>query len=520
MSKKSGLLLLVVAAILAVLGFLFISCAPAPPEEEVTPPEEAVEEVPEEWVSLEEAAKPWKGETLRLIGEGLPPLEALEKVKAEFEEITGVNVVIEMYGHEEVIEKTTLDFAGATGTYDLILNPHREIGRYVAAGWIQPLGRFYEDPKLRDPAFNIERDIVSDEWFRETNMYKDTMYGLPFHFITKYLWWRYDLLEHPDEQTAFKAEYGYELPAPPITWDEYLDVAEFFVRKKGETLAGEVLDHDFYGTTIQAARHVATWYGYLNVLYSFGEREIQLPDNRGDSYGPVVINTPGAVEALELYVNLLKYSPPGTVTYTWDETQAAQQTGLVAMAMQWDDAVFAVEDPQASVAAGKMAYSGIPIQNEKITQIEGWSFFIPTSSKKPELAWLFMQWAMGGTSQIAQMVGGGQSAIRGTYDNPEIKDLPYAAVSIYLKTKGELVLPEREPGADSGHGVPTRYLEAINPATGDTSVSIVAKPTFPEQAEATDTIILAVNRALLGEMTPKEALDWAAEELKRILPSE
>ncbi|MFN3308785.1 MAG: hypothetical protein ACK44E_06190, partial [Anaerolineales bacterium] len=55
------------------------ACAPAaPPTPEAKPVETAAEQVPTgEW-SLAKAAEPWRGQTLRLIGEALPPLEALE----------------------------------------------------------------------------------------------------------------------------------------------------------------------------------------------------------------------------------------------------------------------------------------------------------------------------------------------------------------------------------------------------------------------------------------------------------
>ncbi len=505
-SKASNLLILLilVTLVLASSGFM-------PTPAEASAPAE------EEW-SLEKAAEPWKGETLTMIGEALPPLEALEELKSEFEEITGVKVVIESLGHEEAVEKVTLDFAGQTGVYDMVLQPHRTLGKYVEAGWLRPVDEFYNNPALRDPNFSFENDLLSEVWFRETNMYKDQIYGLPFHFISMYLWYRYDWFEHPDEKAAFMEKYGYELPSPPVTWQEYKDTAEFFTRKAGETLAGEVLEHDVYGNTWGAARHVTSWYDYLNVLYSFGGREIYLPDNRGDSYGPIGINSEEAVKALEYILEILPYCPPGTLTYTWDEKQASQQTGLTAMALQWDDATFAVEDPEQSEVPGKIAYSGVPIGEEKIVQIEGWSYFIPTSSKKPELAWLFIQWAMGKDVQIAQMMKGGESALRPTYEDEDVANISYVPTAVYLKTGGEWALKVREEGDATGVGVPRRYLEAVNPKSGDTSVTMVSKPTFPEEEPITETMVLAINRALRGEQTPKEALDWCAEEFARILP--
>lgn len=466
------------------------------------------------WISLEENSKPYEGITLHVIGESLPPLEALDSVKHIFEERTGIKVEIEMLGHQEVIEKTTADFVGRTGIYDVVLNPHREIGKLVSNGWIEPLEKYYNNPNLRDPNFNwSEGTFINPYWFQEVCTYEDTVYGLPFHFISMYMWYRYDLFEHPEEQAKFLERYGYPLPSPPITVQQYLDTAEFFTRKAGETLAGEVLQSDFYGTAIQGARHVSTWYGYLNFLYSFGGREMLI--ERGCEKGKVTLNSPEAVEALEYYLKLAKFSPPGVMTYTWDETQAAQQQGIVAQAIQWDDATYAIEDPKQSLVYGKIAYSGVPIARAKITQVEGWSMFISKFSENKEAAWLFLQWCMGPDAQVAQMLNGGASAVRATYEDEKVRNIPYVPTALYLKSNE--VLAVRKKGSPNGYGVPEDYLNAINPLTGDTSVTSIPKPTFPEQEWIVDRIMVAVSEALLGEKTPKETLDWAQEEIVKEL---
>jgi hypothetical protein len=125
---------------------------------------------------------------------------------------------------------------------------------------------------------------------------------------------------------------------------------------------------------------------------------------------------------------------------------------------------------------------------------------------------------MGSQIQIAQMKLGGQSALVTTYEDPEVLEIPYVATSVYLKTKGETVLKTRQIGDPSGVGVPQRYVDAINPKTNDTSVTIVAKPTFPEEEPLTEAIILWVNRAVSGEVTPEEALAELEKEMTAILP--
>ena len=468
--------------------------------------------------TLAEAAAPWKGETLRFIGESLPPLEALASIKGEFEQITGVKVEIEQYGQAEVIQKTMADFVGKTKIYDMILSPHRQLGTYVENDWLLPLDDFLNHKSLHDPAFDIQGGAILDEkYWHEVSWYNDRAYGLPFHFISMYMWHRYDVFENPAEQSAFKAKYGYSLPSPPVTSKEFYDTAEFFTRKKGAKLAGKPLESDVYGVTLMGKRHVSTWYTFINFLYSFGGRDIYI--DKGSEYGKIGINSPEAVKALEYYKSLAKYCPPGLLSAGWDESQAAIQQNIALMGIEWDDAVGAVENPKESLVAGNIVYSGVPIEKEKICQIEGWNYHIPKFSNKPELAWLFVQWAMGTEVQKEQMAKGGQSAIRAVYDDKEVLSKPYVPTAVYLKTGGKEVLGTRDTGSKNPWGLPKTYMNAKNPKTNDTKVTLVPKPTFPEQEELMQAILLAVSKTLSDEATPKQALDEAAETYKKILGS-
>ncbi|MDR3123365.1 MAG: extracellular solute-binding protein [Treponema sp.] len=466
--------------------------------------------------TLAEAAAPWKGETLRFIGESLPPLEALAEVKGEFENITGVKVEIEQYGQAEVNQKTMADFVGKTQIYDMILAPHRQNGTYVQNDWLLPLENFLNDPKLHDPAFDIAGGaMLDDNWWQEVSWHNEKLYGLPFHFIAMYTWYRWDVFDNPIEQAAFKAKYGYDLPSPPVTADEVYDCSEFFTRKKGETLCGETLTDDVYGITLMGKRHVSTWYNILNVLYVFGTREIFA--GHGYEYGKIGINSPESVEALEYYKKLSKFCPPGLLSADWDASQAAMQQGLALMGWEWDDAVGAVENPKESMVAGKIAYTGLPIAKEKAVGIEGWNYCIPKLSKKPELAWLFLQWAMGTMVQKQQMAFGGESGVAAVYDDPEVQQKPYVPTAVYLKTGGNKIIGIRKVGDQSGWGVPEAYANAINPKTGTTEVSQISKPTFPEQQEIVDAILLAASKILSDEMAVKPALDECAATFEKIL---
>ena len=55
--------------------------------------------------------------------------------------------------------------------------------------------------------------------------------------------------ENPEEKANFREIYRYDLQVPK-NFIQYYNIAEFFTRKKGEKLAGEVLEQDFYGVGI------------------------------------------------------------------------------------------------------------------------------------------------------------------------------------------------------------------------------------------------------------------------------
>jgi len=421
--------------------------------------------------SLEKAAEPYRGVTLRTIGESLPPLEAMGKLKADFEKRTGIKVAIEMYEHSEAVNKVMLDLNSKVGRYDFILQPHRELGRFVTNGHLRPIEKFLNNPVLRDPSFIPEKVLQPVLW-KEISQYDGKMYGFPFTALTMYMWYRKDMLNDPQEQAGFKAKFGYDLKVPS-TWKEYTDAAVWFNRP----------DKKFYGTAIQGKRHEALWYEWLNFLYSFGGDMMET--DAGSKCGPIIVNSPEAVASLEYYKSLVPYSSPDTLNFFWDDVMAQMQQGKVFELIMWNDSTYAVEDPAQSKVSGKMGFATIPVQPGskagKVGQIEGWTYLIPTDSKNPEAAYLFIQWMMGFDQQLAQHVGGGASSRPDVYAHADVKKLSYSQASM------------------------------------DTNAVARPKPTIPQAPEITDILVRELSLALTGAKTPKQALDTAAVEMNKLL---
>jgi multiple sugar transport system substrate-binding protein len=420
--------------------------------------------------SLEEAAAPYKGTTIRTIGEALPPLEAMDKLKSEFEERTGIDVVIEMYEHSEAVNKVMLDLNSKRGRYDFILQPHRELGRFVANNHVEALEKYLDNAALRDPSFQPQDQLYQGLW-KEISQYGGNIYGFPFTALTMYMWYRDDLLNDSEERAGFKAKYGYDLK-PAATWQEYTDISEWFNRP----------DKGFYGTAIQGKRHEALWYEWLNFLYSFGGDMLDV--KAGSDCGPVIVNSPEAIEASEYYKSLLVYSPADTLNYFWDDVMALMQQGKVYQMIMWNDATYAVaEDPEASTVAGKMGFDIVPQgKGGKVGQVEGWTYLIPAYSNNKEAAYLFIQWMMEMKQQLNQHLNGGASARPDVYAHPDVQKISYSKASM------------------------------------DTNAVALPKPTIPESPQITDILVRELSTYLSSDsMTAKTALDTAAAEISNLL---
>jgi multiple sugar transport system substrate-binding protein len=422
---------------------------------------------PGEW-SLERAAAPYRGVTLHAIGESLPPLEAMAKLAATFEQQTGIKVEAEMYEHSEVVNKVSLDLNARRGHYDFVLLPHRELGRFVKKGQLKEVKPFMDNPALRDPTFKPEEQLYPRLW-KEIAWYDGKIYGFPFTALTMYLWYRKDLFEDPKQRDAFKAKYGHEMKVP-TTWKEYTELAAFFHRPAER----------FYGTAIQGKRHEALWYEWLNFLYSFGGDMMET--DTGSKCGPIIVNSPEAVQSLEYYKSLIPYSPPDTLNYFWDDVMALMQQGKVFELLMWTDSTYAVEDPKQSKVSGKMAFDLTPQdKGGKVGQVEGWAYLIPSYSKNPEAAYLFIQWMMGFERQRAQHLNGGASSRPDVYADSEVKKLSYSKASV-------------------------ETLAVARP-----------KPTIPESPQITEILVRELSLVLAGQKTSKAALDTAAMEMSKLL---
>lgn len=420
------------------------------------------------------ASKPFAGTTLRFIGEAAALTEALEELSAEFEQETGIKVVVEQYPYDSVVQKTMLDFTAGTRVYDVVSIPYELLGRYVEKGYIQPVDKFLRNPKLTSPTFD-PGDIIRPMW-QGAAVWKGQCYGFPSNPCIMFMWYRKDLLEHAEEKENFKRRYGYDL-CVPTTPNEYLDVAEFFTRKKGEKLAGQVLKENFYGVAIMGKRHPSLVADFLNWAWAFGGGIF----DEGYDSGKVIIDSPANLEALEFYVSLFDRAIPGSVDYTWDEITTAMQQGIVFATINFNDQIPNLMDPSKSRVAGKMGYALTPYEVRPAAHYGAWTYAIPSQSKNPEAAYLFLQWAMSKDTQLKWTLMGGIPSRESTFKDRQVRSVEFM------------------------------------PATLDALKVSDCRPRIPEWGEMESVMQVTIHKAVTKQISPREALAHTQKEFERIL---
>jgi multiple sugar transport system substrate-binding protein len=271
--------------------------------------------------------KPFEGVTVTVVAHSghhaWPWHDEKENIKEEY----GIELNVIELTADELYSREILELTQRTGAFDIIQYNSAWIGDYE--NYLLPLDEYVEEDNdaigFSDilPAFNKAQNLWGGK------RYSVTLDGDTFLF-----YYRKDLFQHAGEKAAFKSEYGYDLPDPPKTWDQVEDIAEFFTREKGERLAGKTLTKDFYGYADQAKRgRVYYWYTFRYVPFSAPDPHYFDPDTMKP-----LINSPAAVDALEAMKRIKEYSPPGVLSWEWDELfTAAMNDGTVCMWIHWTD---------------------------------------------------------------------------------------------------------------------------------------------------------------------------------------
>ena len=427
-----------------------------------------------------EAGKPYAGTTIRVLDEITPLQETLSKIVPEFEKETGIKVEWELLNHFEVISKGQADMLSGRGAYDAVMVHSPQMGLLLDAAVIRPIDDLLGNKALTNPG--LERGDLIQPAADSLTKFKGKTYGfLNWNYNVIY-WARGDLFGHPDERAAFKKKYNYDL-APAKTLQQMRDIAEFFTRKKGEKLAGQTLESDFYGVVMEGIKGGTTLWTVLNAFVkNFG-------GDIFDADGKPTVNRPENVAAVKFWADLWKFSPPGQAEYSLIDVPTVMGNGIAAQTLAWSDFVLGIDQPGKSKLAGKFVYAGSPANaqgKKRSAETEPSGLVISKHSKQAEATYLLMQWLVDkGTQQMLfEKSGGAGVPIRNsTWALPSVKQSKYTALYAAMQ-------------------------ESLKYGT--------AKPKAPKLFEVMDVLVGLVQEVGLGKKTAEQALKEGQEKVLAI----
>ncbi len=353
--------IMIVLALLVVMG-----CDNKKEEEEKAKPEDAQ-------ISPQEGTQ----ESLRIAWAEWNPADYLEELSKDFTSDTGINVEVVQIPWESFQSEISVAFVGKSSNYDIVIGDSQWLGMNSVGGHYVDMTDWINEnidvASIYGPAMTA---------FAEYPKGSGKYWALPAEVDAAGYVYRKDLFEDPKEMEAFQEKYGYAL-APPKTYKELRDIAEFFTRK----------DKDLYG--------IATWYsnsydgitmGFQQVMWSFGGSYGDTETYKVDGH----INSEDSVKALEYYKDLLKFAPPDAPNYYWQETSDAYKAGKVAMAMNYFAFFPGIVDPEENANYHDKSGFFVAPAGPKghYISIGGQGMSISTYSKKQDIAKQYLKWFM------------------------------------------------------------------------------------------------------------------------------
>jgi multiple sugar transport system substrate-binding protein len=409
-------------------------------------------------------------------------VEAIKLALPLYEAETGVRIELDSQPYNALQQKVFAELGSQSPFYDIII---------VDTPWmpavtnqIEPLISYIEDETLTDPELLALDDFIP-KVFYDTAVYnhpdshlefpgdqsvvdvqaiKDAgfdIYGLPLQANALTMSYRSDLFEDPDEQAAFEAEYGRPL-AVPETWDEFVEVAQFFTRP----------DENLYGTTLMAGPGDWATDDFKSLLAGFGGYGKMINDQFER-----VFNGPEGEQALQLYQDLIneyQVTPPGVTSFSWDEASAAFVAGLTAMSMNYHSEVLSPD------IEGDVAYALVPAgpDGARGPHFGTWMLSVNKFSEKKDCAWQAIQWLTSPSTQTQMLA----------------TQLHPSRFSVYEAAASDPVT------AQFGN-----FYEVL----GESLAVGVGRPRLTNYGEVDEIIWTAVNKVASGAATPAEALQEA-----------
>jgi multiple sugar transport system substrate-binding protein len=316
-------------------------------------------------------AKDYTGRSLNIITHAIPVIGEPTALHAEqFAELTGakVNVVHVPFG--DLFQRIMIPFQSEQNAYDVMFYPSLWIGDF--SRFLAPVPDAYVNSTGM-------QDVTAS--FTGVATWNDEMIQYPMDGDRHYLKVRTDIFDNAGVQAKYLADTGSELVIPE-TWEDYNKVAAYFNGRDGDG-DGELN----YGSAEVAKRDDLMFSAFISRAAPYAKH----PDVKGGFFFDLetmkpLINTPGFVRGLELFIDAQASFPPGGNNFGLGDEIFSFGGGQTLMSYSWDDAYIQANQEDSRIR-NKVAAAPIPCASEVWNRTTGkWDMF-KSPNRAPYMTW-------------------------------------------------------------------------------------------------------------------------------------
>ena len=194
---------------------------------------------------FQDAAKPFKGMSIKVLSETIPTHEYESKVLTKaFEEITGIKVNHQLLGEGDVVMAVQTQMQTNVSIYDAYINDSDLIGTHARMQQAVNLTKWMagEGKDVTLPTLDLD-DFIGKQF---TTGPDGDLYQMPDQQFANLYWFRKDWFDRPEIKKGFKAKYGYDLGVP-LNWSAYEDIAKYFSEDVKNIDGVRIYGHMDYG---------------------------------------------------------------------------------------------------------------------------------------------------------------------------------------------------------------------------------------------------------------------------------